>query len=307
MSLDIVSDIPAVAKRKAAAKPTKRALVKIPIVARKSSPAVTVTDAIEQWLRVTGSPLNVTDVDDVVTRLEEIVDGDGIDGFSCQRMILQAMYYPPVYGDSSDCERLLFVAGDLEMDFLVSKLSKPLARAYAYADAMTISSVIEEVSSIIGGLPHPAHMQVDIYDMVCQLCFVDLVDIECVASRGSKNVFDIYEALCVPTPVYPLTSPERTFRFLQSQVRRTDTSTQQTAQTPGGVRMPATLDLDSVAHEAFLQGADLARVIKFHNNVPAGYWEYVASIIEDLDGDVEAAYQRAEQEFNFHPVQRPDF
>lgn len=68
-----------------------------------------------------------------------------------------------------------------------------------------------------------------------------------------------------------------------------------------------TVEVDLEASMMIVRGYTMDQMLAYHNLAPTGYWEAVVRTLENpaYAGDPEIVYVELEQEWNFHPDQRP--
>ena len=62
--------------------------------------------------------------------------------------------------------------------------------------------------------------------------------------------------------------------------------------------------VDPAANKLFVRTKSVRRVVEFHNQAPAGYWDDAGQLMDDEDISAEDAYALLEDDYDWHPEDR---
>lgn len=275
---------------------------------------LTAPEVYQLWEDATAPTLSQQDKQKAINSIGACLESGSVDAGDAWHVVFVASFLRPVVGDDLDIVRLTNLLEGKAFHVSRSHASKPGAKVYTFDDARFLADNLDTYAKKLGVGEEPTQVDLDklsaiiLADDAARQACIDEVDPE--SDTPLDDAFALLEHAS-HTPVYLPTSHQRSFArnrdVIAARKQATVAGKKNAApKTASATSKPEHIDLDEQATKFLLQGLPRTAVYSFHLDTPEGYWDYIATIIddEDVDGELEAAYEKASAEFNFHPSMR---
>lgn len=253
------------------------------------------------WCQETGRQ------DDIVDSVRESFDHWLQEGYSFSDLayiVAAAARLRPVKSDPDDVKRLIRALEDEDLEYQASQAYECGREPFLYAPFRAKLLIMRDELADLLDDDESLWTSDDEESAMWIMTKMSHDDVQ--ALRDDMESAGVWE---VPMPPSLFHSYKRKRKWRENINSATTGSSASTSSYTQGAQEASSLEdvdfsVDPAANKLFVRTKSVRRVVEFHNQAPAGYWDDAGQLMDDEDISAEDAYALLEDDYDWHPEDR---